>query len=77
MPGIARAVARFSRELLLVGLAGSTAFEEAADEAGVRLVSEAFADRRYNPDGSLQSRSIAGSLLTDPDAAAEQVLKLV
>jgi UPF0271 protein len=75
--GIARAVARFSRELPLVGLASSVAFREAAADAGVPLVSEAFADRRYNPDGSLQSRSIPGSLLTDPQVAAEQALRLV
>ena len=32
--------------------------------------------RRYNPDGSLQSRAIAGSLLTDPTEAAQQALRL-
>jgi 5-oxoprolinase (ATP-hydrolysing) subunit A len=74
---IARAVARFSRQLPLLGLASSSAFAEAAADAGVRLVAEAFADRRYNPDGSLQSRSVPGSLLTDPAEAAEQALRLV
>lgn len=74
---IARAVARFSRDVPLVGLATSTTFAEAAAEAGLRLVPEAFADRRYNPDGSLQSRAVVGSLLTDPAEAAEQVLRLV
>ena len=73
---IARAVARFSRDLPLVGLASSTAFAEAASEAGLPFVAEAFADRRYNPDGSLQSRAIAGSLLTDPTEAAQQALRL-
>ena len=74
---IARGVARFSRDLPLVGLAGSPAFAEAAVEAGLRLVPEAFADRRYTPEGRLQSRSEAGSLLSDPELAAEQALKLV
>ncbi len=73
---IARAVARFSRDVPLVGLASTTAFAEAAADAGLRLVPEAFADRRYNPDGSLQSRSVPGSVLTDPAEAAEQVLRL-
>jgi UPF0271 protein len=73
---IARAVARFSRDVPLVGLAGSSAFAEAANEAGLRFVPEAFADRRYNPDGSLQSRAMAGSLLTDPDEAAQQAVDL-
>ena len=74
---IARGVGRFSRDIPLVGLAGSVPFAAAAGEVGLRMVTEAFADRRYNPDGSLQSRAIAGALLTDPTAAAEQVLRIV
>jgi 5-oxoprolinase (ATP-hydrolysing) subunit A len=74
---IARGVARFSRTIPLVALAGSFAFSAAAEEAGLRLVPEAFADRRYNPDGTLQSRAIAGSVLVDPREAAEQVLRIV
>lgn len=75
--GIARGVARFSTQLPLLGLASSNAFAEAANELNLRLVPEAFGDRRYNPDGSLQSRSIGGSLLTDPAEAAEQALQIV
>ncbi len=71
---IARAVARFSRELPLYGLASSTAMAEAAADAGLRFVPEAFADRRYLADGSLQPRSVPGSVLTDPDAAAAQAV---
>ena len=74
---IARGIARFSRTIPLVALAGSFAYREAAEEAGLRLVPEAFADRRYNPDGTLQSRAIAGSVLVDPRQAAEQVLRIV
>jgi hypothetical protein len=47
------------------------------EEAGLRLVPEAFADRRYNLDGTLQSRAIAGSVLVDPNQAAHQVLRIV
>ncbi len=75
--GIARGVARFSRALPLVALASSRAYAEAAAEAGIPFVAEAFADRRYNPDGTLQSRAIPGSLLTDPEVAAEQVVNIV
>ena len=75
--GIARGVARFSRDLPLVALASSRAYAEAAAAAGIPFVAEAFADRRYNPDGTLQSRAVAGSLLTDPTEAAEQVVRLV
>lgn len=72
--GIARGVARFSRSIPLVGLAGSSAFADAAASAGVRLVPEGFGDRRYNPDGSLQARTERGSLLTDPEEAARQAV---
>ena len=41
----------------------------AARAAGTRVIREAFADRRYNADGSLVTRSIAGSLLTVEEAA--------
>ncbi len=69
---IARAAARFSRDLLLFGLASSEPMAAAASDAGLRFVPEAFADRRYLADGSLQPRSEPGSLLTDPAEAAEQ-----
>jgi len=37
---------------------------------------ESFGDRAYNEDGTLVSRKIAGSLITDPDVVAERVLAL-
>jgi UPF0271 protein len=42
-----------------------------ARERGVRVIREAFADRRYEPDGSLTPRSIPGSLLSIEEAAAQ------
>jgi len=39
-----------------------------------RVIREAFADRRYNADGSLVSRSETGSLLTIDEAAAQAAL---
>jgi UPF0271 protein len=86
---IARGVASFSRDLILVGLApihpsscdvsglaGSPAMAEAAQAAGLSFAAEAFADRVYNPDGTLQSRRIAGSLITDPTRAAAQAVSI-
>ena len=73
---VARAVARFSRDLALVGLAGSEAFSGAAADAGLRFVPEAFADRRYRRDGSLQPRDWPDAVLTDPAAAAAQALRI-
>lgn len=46
----------------------------AARAAGTPVIREAFADRRYNPDGSLVSRTEPGSLLTVDEAAAQTAL---
>ena len=46
----------------------------AARAAGVRVIREAFADRRYEADGSLTPRGIAGSTLTIDEAAAQAAL---
>lgn len=73
---VARATARFSRDLALYGLASSEPMASAAAEAGLRFVPEAFADRRYLPDGSLQPRSEPGSVLTDAGAAAAQAVAI-
>jgi UPF0271 protein len=74
---IARAVARFSRELALFGLASSEPMAAAAADAGLRFVPEAFADRRYLPDGSLQPRGQAGAVIEDAADAAAQALMIV
>ena len=73
---VARATARFSRDLLLYGLASSEPMAVAAADAGLRFVPEAFADRRYLPDGTLQPRTEPGSVLDDPDEAAAQAVAI-
>jgi UPF0271 protein len=73
---IARAVKRFSADLVLVGLAESVGLE-AASAVGLRVAAEVFADRVYEQDGSLRSRRLPGSVLDDPAAAAAQAKSLV
>ena len=73
---IARAVARFSPDLALVGLAGSEPMAAAASAAGVRFVPEAFADRAYAPDGTLVPRSRPDAMITDPATAAAQAASI-
>lgn len=46
----------------------------AARAAGIAVIREAFADRRYEPDGSLTPRTIPGSTLTIEEAAAQAAL---
>jgi UPF0271 protein len=73
---IARAVRRFSPSLVLVGLAGSSLIDAGRDE-GLAVAEEAFADRAYEPDGSLRSRELPGAVLDDPAAAAAQALGIL
>jgi len=72
---IVRAVARFSRRLILVALANSL-LVEAGLEAGLPVAREAFADRAYEADGSLRSRRLPGAVLEDPAQAAQQALRI-
>ncbi len=73
---VARAALRFSKDMIFVALAG-TVMVQAAQEVGVRYVEEVYADRVYNPDGTLQSRKIAGSVIHDAEKAARQALTIV
>jgi UPF0271 protein len=73
---IAEGVARWSTDVVLIGLAGSVMLEEFR-QAGFRVAAEAFADRRYEKNGSLRSRQFANALLTNPADAAEQALRIV
>ena len=73
---IASAIATIDGALIMVGLPGS-ALEDAANGAGLTFAAEGFADRAYEADGSLVSRSKPGALITDPAAAAAGVLRMV
>jgi UPF0271 protein len=73
---IARAVGRFSRDLRLFGLASTEAMASAAADAGLRFVPEAFADRAYRADGTLQSRGEPGAVITDASAAAARAVEI-
>ena len=46
-------------------------------EAGFPIAAEAFADRRYEPDGTLRSRKHPDALIHDPAEAAQQALNIV
>lgn len=78
-PDVARAIAegvrRVGDDLVLVGAAGSL-LVGAGEDAGLAVAEEAFADRRYRPDGTLVPRGEPGALLIDPDEAAEQAVGL-
>jgi 5-oxoprolinase (ATP-hydrolysing) subunit A len=73
---IARAVAAIDRSLILFGLPGSEILN-AGRAAGLRVAAEVFADRAYEPDGSLASRRKPGSVIHDPDAVVARAVRMV
>jgi 5-oxoprolinase (ATP-hydrolysing) subunit A len=79
-PAIARSIAegvrRWRQDVVLVGLAGSVMLREFR-AAGFTVAAEAFADRRYEKDGSLRARKFRDALLDQPEQAAEQALRIV
>jgi UPF0271 protein len=68
-------VARWNPDVVLVGLAGSAMLDSFRD-AGFRVAAEAFADRRYEANGSLRSRKFPDALIADAAKAAEQALRI-
>jgi UPF0271 protein len=72
---IGEGVARWERSAPVFGLAGSPMLE-VWRSMGLPVWGEAFADRRYEPDGTLRSRKFPDALITDPAAAAAQALRL-
>ena len=73
---IARAVAAFDRSLIFFGLPGSELLK-AGRAAGLRVAAEVFADRAYEPDGTLASRRKPGSVLHDADAVVARAVRMV
>ncbi len=72
---IASAVKQVNPGLILVGQVGSAALR-IWRTAGCRCAAEAFADRAYEPDGSLRRRTLPGALLEHPELAARQALNI-
>src|SRR5713226_2183969 len=73
---IAKGVARWSRDVVLVGLAGSPMLDVFRN-AGFVVAAEAFADRRYEVDGTLRSRKFEDALIRGPAEAGWQALSIV
>jgi 5-oxoprolinase (ATP-hydrolysing) subunit A len=72
---IARAVAAFDRSLWLLGLPG-TELLRAGEKAGLKVAAEGFADRAYEPDGSLTPRDRAGAVIHDADAVVARAVRM-
>ena len=73
---IATAVYKVNPQLLLFGLSGSELIN-AGEALGLKTIKEVFADRSYEADGSLTSRSIHGAVIADSEQAAAQAVNLI
>ncbi|WP_163527046.1 LamB/YcsF family protein [Halobacillus ihumii] len=73
---IAESVYDVDPELILFGLSGSE-LVKAGRNTGLKTASEVFSDRTYQEDGSLTSRTEPNALITDPDEAIKQVIRMV
>lgn len=62
--------------IILIGLANSELIR-AAQTVGLTYASEVFADRAYEADGSLVSRSQPNSVITDENVAVQRVIEMV
>jgi len=70
------AIREVDASLSVMGLAGSIA-QKVARELNLEFIPEAFADRVYEPDGTLMSRSKKEAVISDPDKAVAQVLSIL
>ena len=73
---LAQAVFDVNRELVFFGLAGSLMLD-IAESVGLRTASEVFADRLYQPDGTLTPRTQAGAMIEDVEVSIQQTLQMV
>jgi len=72
---IIESVKDFRQEPILVVLANSI-MQKVAEEAGLKVAREAFADRAYNPNGTLVSRKVPGAVLSDLNKISDRVIKM-
>jgi UPF0271 protein len=69
---IAAAVKDVDSTLLYMTIAGTRLYQT-CQEAGLRVAGEVYGDRAYNEDGTLVSRKLPGSVITDPEAVVERI----
>ncbi|MDQ0643955.1 UPF0271 protein [Microbacterium murale] len=72
---VVAAIKAIDPSLVLLGLAGGVVLD-VASRAGLAVAAEAFADRAYQPDGQLVSRTQDGAVLHDPATVAERMVRL-
>ncbi|EHK87277.1 lactam utilization protein B-like protein [Saccharomonospora azurea SZMC 14600] len=72
---VVEAIRRYDPALPVLGLPGSQLVKQ-AEEAGLSVVLESFADRTYTPEGTLVSRREASAVVLDPDVVVERSVRM-
>lgn len=73
---IGRGIKAADPELIYVANAGSQ-MSLAADRLGLRVANESYVDRRYDDNGKMLSRELDNSVIKDPEAAVEHVMRIL
>ena len=73
---ISEAIIQVNKELIFLVPTGSQ-MEKAGKKLGMKIASEIFADRNYEDDGNLVSRSKKNAMITNPEVAKKHVIKMV
>ena len=78
VPGenLAKTINEISKDLIYLVPTGSK-MEMAANKLNMKIACEIFADRNYEDDGNLVSRSKPNALITNPEEAKSHVLQMV
>ncbi|WP_320046662.1 5-oxoprolinase subunit PxpA [uncultured Ilyobacter sp.] len=73
---IAQAIYEVDKNIILLGLANSEMIKS-GKKLGLKTANEVFADRAYNSDATLVSRSIEGAVIHDAELAISRVIKMI
>ena len=73
---ICEAIYAYDKDLIVMALSGGE-LVHAAEDMGLKVAREVFADRAYEEDGSLVNRRKEGAMITDEDVAIERVVRMI
>ena len=73
---ICKSIIKVNKDLIFLVPSGSQ-MEKAGIKLGIKVASEIFADRNYDDNGNLVSRSKKNAMITDPKIAEKHVIKMV
>ena len=73
---ICEAIYEYDKDLIVMALSGGE-LVHAAEDMGLKVAREVFADRAYEEDGSLVNRRKEGAMITDENEAIARVVRMI